>query len=143
MIFDHTLTISLSQLRSTWIPVQQTCAQTNLPSSTLNLIAIPATDISLLLIMLVGLFRLRSEGMGMVGLGRLLWKQVIPVFISRGSFHPLISYHFGKGILWLLLALAAEVPPVVSLTISRSSPFVKFTSVSQVFISLNLNGISS
>ena len=26
--------------------------------------------------MLVGLFRLRSEGMGMVGLGRLLWKQV-------------------------------------------------------------------
>jgi hypothetical protein len=78
MIFDRALTVSLSQLRSTWVPEQQTCAETNLPSSKLNLIAIPSTDISLLLIMLVGLFRLRGEGMGMAGLGRVIWKQVIP-----------------------------------------------------------------
>jgi len=92
----------VSRLRSAWVPVQQTCAETNLPSSKLNLIAIPATDISLLLIMLVGLFRLRGEGMGMAGLGRLLWKQ---------------------GILWLLLALAAEIPPVVFVSLDLNVPF--------------------
>jgi len=96
MIFDHALTVSLSQLRSTWVPAQQTCAETNLPSSKLNLIAIPVTDISLLLIMLVGLFRLRGEGMGMAGLGRLLWRQVIPVLLSRGSFHPLTFFTSGR-----------------------------------------------
>jgi len=92
----------VSRLRSAWVPVQQTCAETNLPSSKLNLIAIPATDISLLLIMLVGLFRLRGEGMGMAGLGRLIWKQ---------------------GILWLLLALAAEIPPVVFVSLDLNVPF--------------------
>jgi len=116
MIFNHAFTLSLSQLRATWIPVQQICAQTNLPSSKLNLIAIPVTDISLLLIMLVGLFRLRGDGMGAVGLARVLWRQVISVLACRDSFNPLISFHYAKGILWLLLALAAEVPPMVSLT---------------------------
>ena len=77
IIFIYVFTVSFSQLRSTWIPVQQTCAETNLPSSKLNLIAIPVTDISLLLIMLVGLLRLRGDGGGIVGLARTLWRQVI------------------------------------------------------------------
>ena len=115
-IFNYVFTVSFSQLRSTWIPVQQTCAETNLPSSKLNLIAIPVTDISLLLIMLVGLFRMRGDGSGIVNLARVLWRQVILVLASRGVFNPLILFHFGKGIIWLLLALAAEVPPMVSLT---------------------------
>ena len=111
------LPVSLSQLRSSWSPVQQTCTVTNLPSSKPNLIAIPVTDISLLLIMLVGLFRLRSDGMGIVGLAQVLWRQVIPVLASCGSFNSLIYiFHFGKGIIWLLLAMVSEVPPMVGLT---------------------------
>ena len=35
-----------------------------------------ATDIALILIMLVGLLRLRTGGGGWFDLGRLLWKQV-------------------------------------------------------------------
>jgi len=35
-----------------------------------------ATDFFLLVIMLVGLFRMRCRGAGSFGLGRLLWKQV-------------------------------------------------------------------
>ena len=107
--------MSLSQLRSTWIPVQQTCAETNLTGGKLNLILIPVTDISLLLIMLVGLFRQRGDGIGMVGLIWVLWRQVILVLASRGSLNPADIFHFGKGIIWLLLAMATEVPPMVNL----------------------------
>jgi len=44
----------------------------------LTLISLAATDIVLLLMMLVGLFRLRHDGYGCAtfGLARLLWKQV-------------------------------------------------------------------
>ena len=34
------------------------------------------TDIALLLVMLVGLLRLRRQGGGMVGIGQVLWRQV-------------------------------------------------------------------
>lgn len=144
MIFNHVFTLSLAQLRATWIPVQQTCAQTNLPSSKINLIAIPVTDISLLLIVLFGLLRMRGDGTGIVGLARVLWRQVILALASRDSFNPLISFHYGKGILWLLLALAAEVPPMVSLmNFSLVSFPLKVKFISQVFIILDLNGIFS
>jgi len=63
----------------------------------LNLIGLPATDISLLLIMLVGLFRLRSDGIGIVGLAQVLWKQVILVLASRGSLNPLILFCLRGG----------------------------------------------
>lgn len=36
----------------------------------------PVTDIALLLIMLVGLFRLRCHGGGTFGLAQVLWRQV-------------------------------------------------------------------
>ena len=41
-----------------------------------SLIVLLATDVILLLIMLVGLLRLRRRGCGSLRLGRLLWKQV-------------------------------------------------------------------
>jgi len=69
MIFNQALTVSLSQLRTAWIPVLQTCAETDLPKSKLNLIVITASDISLLLIMLVGLFRFRGDG---IDIGKVL-----------------------------------------------------------------------
>ena len=74
--------------------------------------------------MLVGLFRLRSDSIGIGGLARVLWRQVILVLASCGSFNSLIYiFHFGKGIIWLLLAMMAEVPPMVSLTNSSLVSF--------------------
>ena len=45
-------------------------------SSKPTVISVFATDVLLLLITLVGLFRMRREGGGWLGLGWLLWKQV-------------------------------------------------------------------
>ena len=54
----------------------------NTPSNTAALIAMAVTDIILLLIMFVGLLRLRRHGGGRFGLARLLWKQVRWLFFS-------------------------------------------------------------
>jgi len=48
----------------------------NNESHSLTLIAMVVTDIALLLIMLVGLLRLRRHGGGTFGIAQLLWKQV-------------------------------------------------------------------
>jgi hypothetical protein len=48
----------------------------NTQSNTASLISMAATDIILLLIMIVGLLRLRFHGGGTFGLARLLLKQV-------------------------------------------------------------------
>jgi hypothetical protein len=53
-----------------------TCAVFNSHSGKLNIVVNLITDIVLLLIMLVGLLRLRSEGGATFGIGDLLWKQV-------------------------------------------------------------------
>ena len=54
----------------------RSCAIVNVQSNKSTFISIFATDLALLLIMLVGLLRLRSPGGGWFNLGRLLWKQV-------------------------------------------------------------------
>ena len=47
-----------------------------------------------------------------------------------------------QGILWLLLALLAEVPPAVRSASSSADPlFAHHDVISQVLIILNLNGI--
>ena len=46
-----------------------------MPSNKFNIIVSLASDVALLLIMLVGLLRLRLE-IGKFGLGRVLWNQV-------------------------------------------------------------------
>ena len=82
--------------------------------------------------MLVGLFRQRGDGIGMVGLIWVLWRQVILVLASRGSLNPADIFHFGKGIIWLLLAMATEVPPMVNL---KSNTFlVRLLVVNSTFI---------
>jgi hypothetical protein len=65
-----------TQLRSAWSPFWQGCAVLNTEGNKLNIIVSLITDIVLLLIMLVGLLRLRSEGGGRFGIGLLLWNQV-------------------------------------------------------------------
>jgi len=64
------------QFHAAWIPERRKCGARNIESSKLNIIVTLITDITLLLIMLVGLLRLRRYGAGTFGLGRLLWKQV-------------------------------------------------------------------
>ncbi len=58
------------------MPVEFPCVTINTPSNTAALMSMAVTDIILLLIMFVGLLRLRRHGGGTFGLARLLWKQV-------------------------------------------------------------------
>ena len=64
--------------------------------------------------MLVGLLHLRHDDGGFHGLGQLLWKQVrgsIPLFAGVLLTYSCASLF--KGVIWLLFAFAAEIPPVV------------------------------
>jgi len=71
-----------------------TCLPRNVKISELSTISTFITDIILLLIMLVGLLRLRIQGAGTLCLGQLLWKQ---------------------GIVWFLIATAAGALPTIFL----------------------------
>jgi hypothetical protein len=64
------------QLRANWNFILPQCQELNSQSSKPNIIVLFITDVVLLLIVLVGLFRLRSQGHLTCGIGRLLWKQV-------------------------------------------------------------------
>jgi len=80
------------RLRFAWFTDSNECLVQSVKSFQLSLIAVLITNIVLLLTVIVGLFRLRCSGGGSFGLQRFLWNQ---------------------GIVWLLLAIVAEVPPVV------------------------------
>src|SRR5882672_12144725 len=67
--------LSDPQLRFVWLPTE-TCVLHSIESFELTLIATLITDIALLLIVLVGLLRLRCPGGCSFALGRLLWNQV-------------------------------------------------------------------
>lgn len=58
------------------MPTQRACVTPNIKRTGLNLIATSITDIVLLLVMLVGLLRLRRQGGGMGGIAQVLWRQV-------------------------------------------------------------------
>ncbi|KAI0287045.1 hypothetical protein BC826DRAFT_76281 [Russula brevipes] len=85
-----------SQLRS-GNPAPDSCLPRNVGISKLSTISTLVTDIVLLLIMLVGLLRLRVQGAGMFSLGQLLWKQ---------------------GIVWLLIATLAGALPTIFLLLN-------------------------
>ncbi|KAI0287041.1 hypothetical protein BC826DRAFT_76133 [Russula brevipes] len=70
------------------------CLPRNVEISKLSTISAFVTDIILLLIMLVGLLRLRVQGVGMLSLGQLLWKQ---------------------GIIWFSIATLAGALPTIFL----------------------------
>jgi hypothetical protein len=59
-----------------WSPEQSTCAVINFESSKVTVVLALVTDVLLLLIMLIGLLRMRFEAGGALSLGRILWKQV-------------------------------------------------------------------
>ena len=58
------------------MPAEERCVLHDTESNKPNTIVTLFTDIILLLIVLIGLLRLRRYGVGTFGLGQLLWKQV-------------------------------------------------------------------
>ncbi|KAH9984314.1 hypothetical protein BJV74DRAFT_886472 [Russula compacta] len=89
------------QVRSAWDPSQGGCFVFNIDSTKPTTIVILITDIVLLLIMLVGLLRLRRQSGGAFGIASILWKQ---------------------GLIWLLLATIVEVPPNVFIILNLNEP---------------------
>ncbi len=70
------LDLSHPQLRASWMPLMTTCIISDLHSTKLNMITTLITDVTLLLIMLIGLLRLGFHEPDVYGLGHLMWKQV-------------------------------------------------------------------
>ncbi|KAH9985086.1 hypothetical protein BJV77DRAFT_139589 [Russula vinacea] len=81
-----------ARVRSVRVPGQSFCAPVQTESTILYFIPSIISDIVLLLIMFFGLLILRRRGGGTIGLTYLLWKQ---------------------GVIWLALATATEVLPLV------------------------------
>jgi len=92
---------SIVRIRSTWVPQLSTCVVSDIQSTKFNIITTLVTDVTLLLIMLIGLLRLGFHERGVFGLGRLMWRQ---------------------GLVWLFLATIAEVPPVVFISLDLNDP---------------------
>ncbi|KAH9956517.1 hypothetical protein BC827DRAFT_1385966 [Russula dissimulans] len=84
-----------AQIRSAYLETMNICMVTNVQSLKLNIIVTLVSDILLLLIMLIGLLRLRYHEHGAFSMGRLLWKQ---------------------GLIWLFIATASEVPQAIHST---------------------------
>ena len=109
LAISEAVRLSRLQLRFVWMPTE-ICVFLGIESFKLSFIVTLITDIVLLLIVLVGLLRLRSS----FALERLLWNQVrcclSPHYLM---FSNLLVFPIYKGVLWLLLAIVAEVPPVV------------------------------
>ena len=65
--------------------------------------------------MIFGLLRLGFHERGAFGLGRFLWKQVGYWYFSLVVvFSAYTAARIQKGVIWLLVATIAEVPPAVS-----------------------------
>ncbi|KAI0255671.1 hypothetical protein BJV78DRAFT_692975 [Lactifluus subvellereus] len=90
------------RLHSSWVSAQNTCVVLNTESSKPNIIVTLVTDIVLLLIMLAGLLRIRCYGGGKSSLWSLLLKH---------------------GLIWVLLATIAEVPPTVFIYLNLNDAF--------------------
>jgi len=91
-----------ARIRAKWDDAKLACLNENTRINTLSLVVTVVTDISLLILMLVGLLRMRYHAGSKFGLSQLLWKQ---------------------GLLWLLLATAAEVPPAVFILLNLNDQF--------------------
>ncbi|KAH9993639.1 hypothetical protein BJV77DRAFT_1067218 [Russula vinacea] len=112
----HTIVVLLTgaaQFRSVWVSEQPICELVKAESSVLNFILTIISDIALLLIMFFGLLILRRHGGGTTGLIHLLWKQ---------------------GVIWLALAVATEIPPLLLiLTIELDSVQLLLDQYSNLF----------
>ncbi|KAN0118818.1 hypothetical protein V8E52_004929 [Russula decolorans] len=103
-----------TQLRAVWSDESSSCVMTNPDSNNITIIVSMACDVALLVILLVGLLRLRLE-IGEFGLGRILWNQ---------------------SLVWILLATVAEVPPVVFMSLNLNDPTVIMFEVPNIAITI-------
>jgi hypothetical protein len=78
------------QIRPSLVPVSGTCGINNLENNKATIISMFTTDFILLVIMLVGLFRMGVRRVGTFALGRLLWKQVMLRRLLHGPHLPLM-----------------------------------------------------
>ncbi|KAH9962348.1 hypothetical protein BC827DRAFT_1383517, partial [Russula dissimulans] len=93
---------STTRITAVWGPQELSCSTPNIQSNKLAITAMPVTDITLLLIMLIGLLRLRHRGGGKFDVGRLLLKQ---------------------GVIYLFVATIAEITPAVFILLDVNVPF--------------------
>jgi hypothetical protein len=89
----------------------------NLETTTSAVFATLVTDVALLLIMLIGLLRIRLDAGGAFALSHILWKQVLwsQVLLAVIIADLLMSISVCKGLIWLFVATSAEVPSTVCL----------------------------
>ncbi|KAI0294341.1 hypothetical protein BC826DRAFT_340283 [Russula brevipes] len=100
-VYFATLIQVIVRVRSVWIPAESRCVARNIEVTLINIVSTLGIDIVLLIMMLAGMVPLRRHGDSMFSLSRLLWKQ---------------------GVIWLLLATAVEVPPVVFIVLDLNYP---------------------
>ncbi|KAH9984375.1 hypothetical protein BJV77DRAFT_194090 [Russula vinacea] len=106
---DISLFISgLIRLRAEWSPEANTCILVNFDSTKSTVIVSFVSDIGLLLVMLIGLLRLRLGRDGAFVLGSFLWKQ---------------------GLIWLLIATVAEAPSLVLVLLDLNVPLNLMTQI--------------
>ncbi|KAF8487453.1 hypothetical protein DFH94DRAFT_27877 [Russula ochroleuca] len=103
----------LIRMRATWSPEANSCILVNFDSTLPTIIVSFVSDIGLLLIMLIGLLRLRLKTGGAFVLGRFLWKQ---------------------GLIWILIATASEAPSLVLALLNLNVPLNLITQVPSTII---------
>jgi len=92
----------LTRIRSRWEPELVSCSPPNVESNKSAMVSMFTSDIVLLFVMFVGLFRLRHHSGGTFGLARLLWKQ---------------------GVIYLLVAATAGLLPLVFIFLDLNEAF--------------------
>ncbi|KAF8256866.1 hypothetical protein EI94DRAFT_152497 [Lactarius quietus] len=92
---------NIARIRAKWAPALSICEIVNPETTKITIIGVLVADVGLLLVMLVGLLRLRVHGT-MFALGQFLWKQ---------------------GLIWLFLATVSEVPAAVFASLNLNDPF--------------------
>ncbi|KAH9984722.1 hypothetical protein BJV77DRAFT_164879 [Russula vinacea] len=111
---DISLFISgLIRLRAEWSPQANTCILVNFDSTKSTVIVSCVSDIGLLLVMLIGLLRLRLDRDGAFVLGSFLWKQ---------------------GLIWFLIATVSEIPSLVLVLLNLNVPLDLLTQIPSTVI---------
>jgi len=99
-IVFHLLNV-IQLVRFEWVSTQGGCVPVENDPNSFDFMPAIIADMCLLLIILAGLFTLRCNGVGVFGLTRIIWKQ---------------------GIIWLILASAAEVLSLVFTLLNKNDP---------------------
>jgi len=97
------LTQGIVRIRSTYVETVNSCLVLNFQTAKLNVLSSLVTDILLLLIMLIGLLRMRYHEHGAFSMGRLMWRQ---------------------SLIWLFVAIVTGFPPAVLIFLNTNDPYL-------------------